>query len=83
MAPYRYHVFAYYLFRLLRNHPVKTIIVPIIRPNNIPILTFLIKIPTINPIIMAKINAMSPLLVFGFLWSAILQFSGIKSEIIK
>lgn len=66
MAPYRYPVFASVYFRVVRNQPVKTIIEPKISPIIIPILTFFIRIPITNPIIIAKMKAISPLLIEGF-----------------
>ena len=74
MVPYRYPVFAYNYFRIVRNQPVSTIKVPRINPIKIPILTFFIKIPTTNPMIMAKIKAISPLRMLGFRSCAIFYF---------
>jgi hypothetical protein len=65
MAPYRYPVFASVYFRVVRNQPVKTINEPKISPIIIPILTFFIRMPITNPIIIAKMKAISPLLTEG------------------
>lgn len=60
----------YFLFTLI--HPRKTIEAPKIRPNKIPSLTLLINIPSTRPRMMANINAISPLLILGFLVSLII-----------
>lgn len=59
----------YFLFTLI--HPRKTIEAPKIRPNKIPSLTLLINMPSTRPKMMANINAISPLLILGFLVSLI------------
>jgi hypothetical protein len=67
MVPYRYPVFACNHFRVVRSQPVSTITIPRIKPIIIPILTFFIKTPIANPITMAKMKAISPLRMLGFL----------------
>ena len=74
MVPYLYPVFAYSYFRVVRNQPVKTIINPRTNPIIIPIFTLFIKIPTTNPMMMAKINAISPLRMLGFRSAAMFLF---------
>jgi hypothetical protein len=57
--------------RVVLNQPVRIIIIPNTKPIRIPILTFLISIPNANPMRMAKIKAISPLRILGFLSSGI------------
>lgn len=52
-------------FRVDLKYPNKTIVAPNTKPRTIPSLTFLIRIPTTRPSMIAKINAISPLLILG------------------
>ena len=69
-----------FYLRLVRNQPVSTIIIPRTRPIKIPIFTLLIKIPTTNPITIAKINAISPLRMLGFRSAAMFLFFDFTSK---
>ena len=58
-------------FLVVRNHPVITINPPSTIPIKIPILIFLINIPSTSPSMIAKMNAISPLRTLGCLLVAI------------
>jgi hypothetical protein len=64
--------------RVDRNNPVNIMIIPSTNPINRPIRMRLIKIPRINPSTMAKINAISPLLILGFFCIAFLNILCLK-----
>lgn len=61
------------------KYPNKTIVAPNIKPSIIPSLIFLIRIPTARPSMIAKINAISPLRIEGFLCTAICKVSIYRS----
>jgi hypothetical protein len=69
MGPYRRRMATYRLYHLLvdRNQPVITIRKPSTKPINTPTFTLLINIPNTRPSTMAKIKAISPRLILGFL----------------
>jgi hypothetical protein len=66
MVAYRYPDQSYY-FREDRDAPKKTMINPIPTPISKPTRTLLISRPSNKPSTIAKIKAISPLLMFGFL----------------
>jgi hypothetical protein len=77
MELYR-HADQSYLFLEVLSQPNKTITKPSTMPINIPTFTLFIKIPTANPRMIAKIKAISPLRIFGFLCVAIIKVSIIR-----
>ncbi len=66
MAPYRYPVFAFTYFRIVRSQPRNTMVPPTINPNKIPSLTFFIKTPNTTPSTIATRKAISPLRIPDF-----------------
>jgi hypothetical protein len=79
MALYRYPVFASIIYlRVERSQPVAIIAPPMIRPSNIPSRTFFINNPTANPIMIAKMKAISPRLAFVFLSLLMIKFSSYR-----